>query len=814
VSEKKDYWTLAAPYPRRLQTREVSHVVQGLGAVEGLNDTQRGSLLLGHLGGLLCFDRQRQPHCGPKNVATVVCDEATLNGGAMAMPANLAGNNTRTDATLAGGPKAIGEAIRLLAVLRWLRLRLAWAWARRLARLKELSRYAHIVIPLCALLLPVATHAQVTLNPGDNVQAIVNAHPAGTTYVFSPGLYRMQSISPKAGDTYIGQPGAVLNGSGLLSGWQPSGATWVVGGQTQQGQVHGVCIASRPRCGHPEDVFVDGLPLIHVASLAQVDASSYFFDYAADRIYIGQDPAGKIIEVSTTRTAFRPTADNVTVRGFIIEKYAIPNQMGAIGDQVPRPGWLIESNEIRWNHGTGVTVGSNTILRNNNIHHNGQQGFAGGEFGAGLGTGIVIEGNEIAHNLWNGTDRGWEGGGSKMSLTNGLIVRNNYAHHNAGRALWTDIDNINALYEYNTVTDNLSDGIAHEISYDAIIRNNITVRNGLNNTVWLWSANISIQNSQNVEVHNNYVAIETVGDGISVIEQDRGSGAFGPYLSKNVNIHDNNIVYHVINDNMSGAVEDTGNTQFFTSAWNIRFDRNRYHATSLTRQVLEWQGRKTLTQAWASGQEVGGTIDTNLISAPQPIVSLSATPNTISAGQQSTLAFDGLLAKHCTAPWKLGRWVSGSVVVAPTVTTTYTLSCEGEGGTVNRSVTVTVGGAPPPPPPPPGMIRVVPSPTPPQSVPLSANPTSIVQGNSSTLTWSSTNATSCTGTNFTPTGTAGSVQVSPSVTTTYLLTCTGAGGTAMSGTTVTVTTPTLGIAPDRRRGRDRFSHRMAGRDVN
>jgi hypothetical protein len=683
----------------------------------------------------------RQPHCGPKNVATVVCDEATLNGEPMAMPANLAGNNTRTDAILARGPKAIGEAIRLLAVLRWLRLSLAWAWARRLPRLKESSRYAHIVIPLCALLLPVATHAQVTLNPGDNVQAIVNANPAGTTYVFNPGVYRMQSISPKAGDVYIGQPGALLTGAKLLASWTQSGATWFVGGQTQQGQVHPgqECIASRPRCNRPEDLFIDGLPLIHVASLAEVNAGSYFFDYTADRIYIGQDPAGKTIEVSTTRVAFAPTADNVTVRGFVVEKYAIPAQCGAIGDQFPRVGWLIENNEVRWNHGVGVMVGGNSILRNNYIHHNGQMGFGGGGF-QGNGNNIRIEGNEVSHNLWNGTNPHWEGGGSKIAHSTGLIVRNNYIHHNAGPGLWTDIDNIDTLYEYNTTTDNNNEGIVHEISYAAVIRNNIATRNGQALRGWLWGSSILVSGSPNVEVHNNYVGVASIGgvdreQGIGVIEQARGSGAFGPHESRNVNIHDNDIVYLTANG-ISGAVTDTGNAAFFTPTWNIRFDRNRYHATSTSRQVLEWQGRKTLTQAQAAGQEVGGTIDTNLISAPLPSVSLTATPSNISAGQQSTLAFDGLLAKNCTAPWKSGRWVSGSVVVAPTVTTAYTLSCEGEGGTVNRSVTVTVAGAPPSLPPPPEMIRVVPSPTPPQTVPLSANPTSIVQGNSSTLTWS------------------------------------------------------------------------------
>jgi hypothetical protein len=73
---------------------------------------------------------------------------------------------------------------------------------------------------------------------------------------------------------------------------------------------------------------------------------------------------------------------------------------------------------------------------------------------------------------------------------------------------------------------------------------------------------------------------------------------------------------------------------------------------------------------------------------------------------------------------------------------------------------------------------------------ITANPTSISAGQSSSITWSSTNATSCTGTNFTATGVAGSVTVTPTQTTTYSVTCTGAGGTSPAASvTVTVKPP-------------------------
>lgn len=90
--------------------------------------------------------------------------------------------------------------------------------------------------------------------------------------------------------------------------------------------------------------------------------------------------------------------------------------------------------------------------------------------------------------------------------------------------------------------------------------------------------------------------------------------------------------------------------------------------------------------------------------------------------------------------------------------------------------------APPPPPPPPKPAA--------PTVTLSAEPSTIEKGQSSTLSWSSTNATSL---DLQPS--IGSVQaqgsqtVTPDESTTYTITATGPGGTATATARVTVTTP-------------------------
>jgi hypothetical protein len=84
----------------------------------------------------------------------------------------------------------------------------------------------------------------------------------------------------------------------------------------------------------------------------------------------------------------------------------------------------------------------------------------------------------------------------------------------------------------------------------------------------------------------------------------------------------------------------------------------------------------------------------------------------------------------------------------------------------------------------------VPAPSPAPTMTMSANPRSISSGGSSTLTWSSTNTTSCTasGAWSGTKGTSGS-QSTGALTSnsTYSLTCTGGGGTGNQSATVTVT---------------------------
>ena len=432
--------------------------------------------------------------------------------------------------------------------------------------------------------------------------------------MLAAGVHRMQSVRPKKGDTFYGDlardcsRSTTMSGARVLTSWSKQGNVWQHGGQTQQGQVHGECETGWERCNRPEDLFVDGVPLHHVGTPSEVGAGEWHFDYDADTVYLGDDPAGHVVEIGVTRVAFSPSAENVTIKHLIVEKYAIPPQMGAIGDQYPKSGWQIENNELRLNHGTGINVTTNSKVVGNHVHRNGQKGVGAG------GDDVLFEANEIAYNNFAHISSGWEAGGSKFSQTNRLVVRRNCIHHNDGPGLWTDIDNRNTLYEKNVSFANQKEGIFHEISFDAVIRNNLVGDNG-KSFAWLYGAQILVSTSQNVEVHSNVVEVPaTYGNGISIIWQNRP-----PWRGTGNNVHDNDVTFLSDAAIWQNTPAQTGAAADFSPATTEIFQQNsmnnnHYHATNAQARHFAWaNGAKTFAELKAAGQEAAGSLDASTV---------------------------------------------------------------------------------------------------------------------------------------------------------------------------------------------------------
>jgi hypothetical protein len=445
----------------------------------------------------------------------------------------------------------------------------------------------------------------VAVPVGQLTQALLDGKPEGTRFGIAAGRHRLAtSLRPRARQQFLGLPGAIVDGSKVLSSWthEATAGRWYVGGQTQRLPIHGECRADAPACKYAEDVFYDGRWLWQVLSLAELAPGRFFFDYASSRIYLADDPTGHLVE-TTVAPGFLSGAsgrDDVVVQNLVVEKFGNRAQVGAIGAN-GATGWKAIDDEVRLNHGVGTMLDGGSTARGNYVHHNGQLGMGGD------GPDMLVERNQIAYNQdAMGYETGWEAGGSKWAVSDRLVLRGNWSHHNAAAGLWVDIDNVDALIEENLCEDNDDAGIFYEISYRAVIRNNVIRRNGHRDPAWGYGAGIQISASRDVEVYGN--TVEDNARGIVGIMQERGSGPLGLHEVTGLSVHDNTVRH---GGPMAAAiVQDVGDLSYFTTK-NNRFTRNSYHLAATVARPFEWKDVEVSAATWrASGNDVDGTFST------------------------------------------------------------------------------------------------------------------------------------------------------------------------------------------------------------
>jgi hypothetical protein len=152
------------------------------------------------------------------------------------------------------------------------------------------------------------------------------------------------------------------------------------------------------------------------------------------------------------------------------------------------------------------------------------------------------------------------------------------------------------------------------------------------------------------------------------------------------------------------------------------------------------------------------------------VTSFDASSPTITAGQESTLQWETTGASTVSISPGIGTVSSsGTRKVSPETTTTYTLVANKMSGSASKSVTVTVTGALP-------SING-----------FSVSPASIVTGQTATLSWNVTGATSVSiNPEIGAVSSSGTQSVSPPLTTTYTLTASNSAGNPTASATVTV----------------------------
>ena len=417
---------------------------------------------------------------------------------------------------------------------------------------------------------PAASRTQrFTPATADALQAALDAAVPGDRFVLAPGTYRLSLLMSARGTAEAPitleaeQTGtAIITGADVITGWAetaPGSGEWTVAcdlSHFPDGSRYG---ALAGRC---EQVFVAGQPLRQVLHRDQLTGGAFYYDATARALFIrpqvfagelrggsqtidagaitggGQkaidrdsaencwqflvhpfDPARDVVEVTRRARIFatagdhnRPGAAHVTVRGLVFRASGdLPQQAMARfgGDHL-----LVEDCLFEFGAARGFDARANhSVFRRCTTRLNGQMGFSG------YGNHVLMEHCDL---LYNNTKHSsfvcFEQGGSKICRAGHWTVRGVRAIGNDGPGIWFDIDNHHVVIERCHCEGNSGPGIMYEISIEAVIRNNLCVKNGyayrkdarfdsILNSVGhaepVYGQGILVQMSRGVRVHNN-----------------------------------------------------------------------------------------------------------------------------------------------------------------------------------------------------------------------------------------------------------------------------------------------------------------------
>lgn len=234
--------------------------------------------------------------------------------------------------------------------------------------------------------------------PG-SLQRLIDEAVPGAIVVVPPGIYR-ESVTINGPLTLRGEA-VEIRGSDIWSTWQPDGPRWRSESRVPQFAGGGICLESR--CAWPEQVFLDGQPLLQVA--AQPTAGQFSID-PDRRVLLADEPLGRLVEVTVREGWLTIQAPDVTVEGLVMRHAASRPQHGALQALPGADRLVVRDVQLSDAHGALVSFQDVTgaSLVSSDLARGGQLGVHAG--GAGT-TDLTIEDSRITANNTEGFDSAW-----------------------------------------------------------------------------------------------------------------------------------------------------------------------------------------------------------------------------------------------------------------------------------------------------------------------------------------------------------------------------------------------------------------------
>ena len=352
---------------------------------------------------------------------------------------------------------------------------------------------------------------RVDIFPTDTVgviQSLVNANPGATTFCFHAGTYQINgSITPKTGNTFVGEFGAILDGTG-----------WTTTDDTQAP----FRVYDDPNDPNDPNTAIDN---VTIRNLVIRDMPQY-------GIHGSHTRSANNWTIANNEVAFGKFGVMFTSNSHILNNYIHDN----VGDPTsPTPGLRGGGYVGQYAHNT--TVDSNEIARN------------GPEQKVGLSLNVRFTNNFVHHNLRDGI---WfDLNNNDRTVPLAAIIQGNRIEDNRGNGIVFEIS-IGADIANNTFLRNGEDAVLITVSQNANIHDNVLDGNFGGIEYFLncgsFSEGFDLRNNA---AYDNTVTITTAVaqnfgylNGFSHLSQCT-STQLAPYLNGDKNLTFSRNTYHV-----------------------------------------------------------------------------------------------------------------------------------------------------------------------------------------------------------------------------------------------------------------------------
>ncbi|MDH4145644.1 MAG: right-handed parallel beta-helix repeat-containing protein, partial [Acidimicrobiia bacterium] len=355
--------------------------------------------------------------------------------------------------------------------------------------------------------------------PYRTIEAAASAAPARSSVYVSTGVYR-ESLSFNGKSLALrAVPGAhpVLSGADRVTAWTASGARWWAQGPDFADSGWPVGLTSSARSMLVDIVAIDGVQLQQVTSSGEVGATTFWVD-SANRIWIGRDPNGHVVEVARRgRGLFARNVDDFTVEGLTFRHYATgPGNGGAL--EIWGTRTVIRDVTVVDNANAGIRLlGSAPLIEDTRAARNGRIGALLNNADGAIVRRSAFQGNNTeAFHVFGAA------GGMKTSASRDVTITGNEVNDNLGHGIWFDLSSVGVTIHANQASRNTEAGILVEVSAWAYVTDNTTLENGRglyiveSNDVWVTGNTVGF-NERNILILDSY------RDGSTCTDRERGA---------------------------------------------------------------------------------------------------------------------------------------------------------------------------------------------------------------------------------------------------------------------------------------------------